>query len=554
MSRSHPPLVALLGLVGTLAACEPAPACDGYCGTAVIVTIGDVGTLYPPVIGTNQEWEVADQIFLRLADMGLNLNTVGDQGFVPKLASSWTFEDSVTIAFRIDSAARWQDGQPVTAEDVAFTFAVYRDPATNSSAGHLLDRIVSVTARDKQTAVFRFTHPYVEQFFDATHHMRILPKHILDTIPPLQRAGHEFARHPIGSGPYRLVRWVSQEAIELAADSNFFLGRPGLARLIWRTFPDGTGMVAPLETGEADITGAIIGPPNVDRARQIPHIRVIEYPSPYYGYMGFNFRNPADRTRPHPLFHDRALRRALTMAIDRVAITRAVWGEYAVPAKGPMGPMLRTFAYHLPQIPYDSAAARAELARLGWRDHDGDGVLDRDGQALRFDVIAPASSGSRIRSAVLIQGQLQPLGVAVNVVELAPAVFGQRAQDGDFDAIMMTWGTDPTPSTIVELWTTDGIAASNWDAYSNPEFDRYVEQARNARDSTDERTAWEAAYRIFLDDAPAILLSSPLMNAAVHTRFENVTIRPDLWATTLWTWRIRPGAMIDRDRLVRRDP
>src|SRR5438105_2997323 len=158
--------------------------------TAIIVTTADADVLLPPVVQTIVGAAVSDQIFLKLADIGLGLNTVGDSGFVPRLARSWKFEDPLTLAFTLDPRARWQDGVPVTAADVAFTFDVYRDTLVPAHARPLLDRIASVTARDERTAVFRFRHAYAEQFYDATHQMRILPRHLLDTIPRARLASH----------------------------------------------------------------------------------------------------------------------------------------------------------------------------------------------------------------------------------------------------------------------------------------------------------------------------------------------------------------------------
>src|SRR5574341_553964 len=142
--------------VVALAACREAPRCPtDWCGTAVLV-VAEPGVLLPPVTQTDVDQDVVSLVFSRLADLGPALNTVGDSGFVPQLAASWSWDNPTTLRFRLNPQARWHDGQPVTAHDVTFTFDVYRDPQVNASARPLLEHIASVTAADSHTVVFRF--------------------------------------------------------------------------------------------------------------------------------------------------------------------------------------------------------------------------------------------------------------------------------------------------------------------------------------------------------------------------------------------------------------
>src|SRR5688500_7680307 len=127
---------------------------------------------------------VFDQIFDRLAEIGDSLNVVGDAGFKPRLARRWTWaRDSLSIAFTIDSTARWHDGRPVRAEDVRFTFELYTDPTTGAHLAPSLGNIDSVSVTDSLTAVFWFKRRATQQFFDATYHMKVLPRHLLADAP-----------------------------------------------------------------------------------------------------------------------------------------------------------------------------------------------------------------------------------------------------------------------------------------------------------------------------------------------------------------------------------
>ena len=520
--------------VAAAAGCRPEAPCP-ECGTAVIAAGADADILLPALTqGVGRQ--VSDQIFLKLADVGLATNTVGDSGFVPRLAESWRFENPLTLVFRLDPRARWQDGVPVTARDVAFTFAAYRDTLLDAPARPLLADIDSVTVRDERTAVVHFRRVYPEQFFDATHHVRILPAHLLDSVPRDRWRTHPFARTPVGDGPYRLAGWRPGESIELAADSTFFQGRPGIGRLIWRIAPDFNAAITQLIAGEADIIETIVGEENVERVKRDSALRLVEYPSPAYAYLGFNLRDPHDLARPNALFGDRGLRRALALAIDRKALVEAVLGGYGVVPPGPTTPMVSIADGAPPQLPFDSAHASRLLDSLGWR-RTGDSLRTRDGRRLGFEVLYPSSSGIRQRAAVILQAQLRKVGVELRITPIELNVWLDRARTGRFDAMLGGWQIDLPPSGLRELWGSAGIGGSNYDRYASPTFDSLIARAGAATDPVAARRLWHQAIDTINQDAPAIWLFSPTMFAGLSRRVANVTIRPDEWWATLWTWQ-----------------
>ena len=542
-----PPAVIALA---AFAACTPDLTCEGdWCGTVVIVSPAEPEALLPPLAQFDIHFALTDLLFWKLADITPEATSVGDSGFVPKLAQEWHFEDTLTIAFRLHPDARWHDGTPVTAHDVAFSFDVYTDPEVNALSRSRVSKMASVTARDSLTAVFHFRDHYPEQFFDAVYHMRILPRHLLDTVPRAEFISHPFSRNPVGNGPFRFLRWNTGESIELLADSSFFAGRPGLRRLVWRFTTDPLTMVTQLIAGEADILNYIGGPENIPRVAREPHLRTEQYLAGTYAYMGFNFRDPADSDHPHPLFSSRNLRRALTMALDREAILQAALeglGEV------PLGPVTRTlwiWTSDLQQIPFDVAGARRLLAELGWRDSDNDGVLDLQGRRLAFELLVPSSSIGRTRAAVILQAQLKEVGVDMTISELEPNTMGSRMVNRRFDAYFGAWQQDPSPASIEETWTSAGIGGPNYGAYNNPRFDRLVHEALNTFGKDAARAKWKEALDVINADAPAIWMYDAVAVAGIHVRFENVSFRSEWW-TDIWTWRVSPSRMIDRDLIV----
>ncbi len=536
-----------------LLACAPELRCDGdWCGTLVVVSGAEPPTLLPPFATFDIHIALADQLFWQLADAGPQPASWGHEGFVPRLARSWRFsDDSLTITFDIDPDARWHDGRPVTAQDVEFTFDVYRDSVINSLSRSRLSRITSVTAVDSGTVSIRFGARYPEQFFDAVYHARIIPRHLLDTIPRSRLRDHAIVRNPIGNGPFRFHRWDEGEAIELIADSSFFRGRPGVRRIIWRFGSDPQTMVTQLAAGEVDLLYPVAGIENIARIARSTAVRTVDVLSNSYSYVGFNLRDPDELSRPHPLLADRQLRRAISMAVDREAIVHAVLGEAGSVPTGPLTQGLWIWDEAIEQIPFDPNGARRVLAELGWSDSEGDGILDRSGVRLSFDLLVASTSILRERAAVLLQEQLKQFGIDLVIQALEPNAMGARMGSRNFDSYFGAWMQDPSPGSIEESWTTAGIGLGNYGEYSNPEVDNLIQSVRSEFDREVAREQWKRIVGLINADAPAIWIYGGSLSVGIHERFLEVSFPWDGWWKNLWTFRVDPTRMIDRDLVAR---
>ncbi len=401
-------------------------------GTLVITAPTGPNTLMPPAVTSAQGKLLTDLIFERLVDVGPSLNSFGDDGFEPRLATTWDWSaDSMAISFHLDPRARWHDGKPVRANDVRYTFNINRDSAQSSDAGYLA-RVDSVAVTDSLTATFWFATRYPEQFYDAAGRLSILPEHLLGDVPGggLSRAPEATA--PIGSGPYRFVRLQPGALIELAADTGYHLGRPLLDRIMMTVAPNPIAAATQLFNGEADLYEAMT-PQQMGEFTTHPDVIAHIGPSLTYNFLQFNLRDPRHPDRPHPLLADRELRRALSMLIDREAIVKSVWDSLAIVGLGPFPRSLPTADTLLRQLPHDPSRATAILDSLGWRDSDGDGVRDRNGQLLKFAVTVPTSSAFRQRIAVLLQDQLGRNGVNLVVERLEFNTFLERLAKRAFD-------------------------------------------------------------------------------------------------------------------------
>jgi len=529
-----------LALLVALTACATRDT-PGHGGVLVIATPGAADVLLPPVTSTTVGRQVTDNIFPRLAELTLALNTLDDSGFAPSLATRWEHPDSLTLVFHLDPRARWQDGVPVTAGDVAYTFRVYTDTAVGSVYASNLAPIASVTARDSLTAVFRFRRWYPEQLYDATYHMRILPRHLLDTIPTARLATSSFAQAPIGVGPFRFVRWTPEDVV-IAADSTYYGARPHLSQIVWRIMPDVSTAVSALISGDADAIEAIPQRDELARAAQDTNLALVPYPSPYLMFVAFNLRRPP--------FSDRALRRALAMAVDRATIAHAVFGDSAIVPVGATSEMQWTSHGHIRQIGYDTAAAARALDSLGWR-RGPDGMRARQGRPLRFTLLVPTSSQVRQQGAVLLQGQLAAAGVDMRIDPVDYSILGQRATRGDFDAVFWSSTLDASPSALVGDWTAASEQrGGDFGAYDSPAFDSLVAAAVVAPTRGRAAPLYDAALSRLNDDAPALFLFAPRNTAVIQKRFTHVSIRPDNWLRTVAEWSVPPDRQLPRDRPV----
>lgn len=515
--------------------------------TLVIVTGREVLSPVPTLWKNDQSnREISDLLFLRLADLGPALRTTDERAFIPRLARRWTRRDSLTLAFELDPRARWHDGTPVTPADVILSFRRAADRALNPQLSTLLGRITAMEAEGERTVVVRFREAYAEQLYDATYHTPPLPAHLLAGIPAESLAASAFARAPVGNGPYRWVGRTPGQRLELRADTAFFLGRPGIQRIVQLVVPDGEARANLLRTGEVDAIDNVYGLPNYSRVERLPDYGYYPAPGLILGFAGFNFRDPADTSRAHPLFQDPLVRRALALALDRPAISQATWGPLTTTPDAPLSAVVGRNVTSPPVTPYDTGSARRLLAQAGWRDRDGDGVLDKGGRPLRFRFMVPSVSTPRVAMATRMQEAWRQLGIAAELDLVEPGTYMTRRGQGRYDLEFWQPLQDPTPSGLVQSWACSGIGGSNVGHYCNPAVDSLLAAGSRAP-AAEAGRRWSQAVARIAEDMPAVFLYATVNGTAVHRRFTNVTIRPESAWSTVWQWRLRPGQALPRD-------
>src|ERR1700730_18680831 len=517
-------------------------------GTLVIATTADPGTLFPPFGITTQAKQITEQIYDYLADVGPDLNTRNDKGFRAALSDRWHWSgDSLMLAFHLNPQAKWHDGRDVSARDVQFTFALNKNPALGGRLSTELGNIDSVTVTDSLTAVFWFHARSPTQFLDAAAQMLILPAHQLERIPV--DSLREEAPPPIGTGRFRLRKWNKGASVEIVADTSNYRGQARLDRVIWTVSPDFTTAVTKLFVGDADLFD-VLRPENLRQLARARNLGTVTLPGMDYAFLRFNLRDPANKDRPHPLFGDRELRRAIAMSINRATLVRSVLDTFALV---PVGPIVRAYPTTDPrgsQSPFGSGRASRFLDSLGWVRRGADGLRAKNGKDLAFTIIFPGASLTRIRMGPLLQEQLRRIGIGVQLEQLETSTEGDREAHGAFDAALSSWTMASSPDGMRDAWTSHGIGKHgvNYGSYSNPRFDVLLDSALWA-DPAQAREKFTRAFAVINDDAPAVWLYEPRKIIGIHRRIRTAPMRPDAWWFGLADWHIPPVERLLRDRI-----
>lgn len=521
----------------------------GAGGTMIFAVAGNEPTpLFPPLTADIVSRIVTDLVYDRLAEIGPEMNTIGDTGFQPRLARSWSWSpDSLSIAFSLDPRAKWHDGQPVRAQDVKYSVELNKDPRTGTQVTASIANVDSVTVRDSLTAVAWFHRRTPEQFYDLVYQVPILPEHVTKDIAPDKLSSSEVIRRPIGTGRFRFSRWDPGVRLELLADTANYRGRAKLDRFVISFASDGGAAITQLLSGQSDFYDNV--PPDVlPRLDSSKTVRALPYPGLGYGYIGMNLRDPKRLAAPHPIFGDRRVRRAVSMALDRQAMLHNVFDTRGTLSFGPFARAVADTTLTLP--PFDRARAAALLDSAGWV-AGPDGMRAKGGRPLAFTLLVPTSSRPRMRYSVLIQEQLKSIGARADLDAMDISAFVARTMVRDFDAAMLSTNPDPSPAGITQNWATEGIGKGlqNVVSYSNPRFDALVDSATKTFDVARARQYYHRAYQTLVDDAPAVWLYDILTVGGLHKRIHPEGLRADGWWVNLPDWWIATNERIERDRI-----
>lgn len=452
------------------------------------------------------------------------LSTLRSDGSIePALAESWEVSASATVyTCTLRSAARWHDGQPVTAADVLFTLSLVRSPETPdpNQMKELWSR-VQVEALDERHLRFTLERPYAPFLSYTT--LPILPAHALQDVAPADLSSSPFNLQPVGSGTFRFVRFQESAdgGLSLDLEANPYSEKlPYLEGIRIRFYREKGALVEALLQGEVDGAFAAFSGEALERLDERSDL--IAYRT-YLQACTILFLNTQS-----PFLSDQRVRRAIAQGLDRAALLQP-FQESVFPATGPISPISWAYKPDLAPLPYDPVTATALLEEAGWRDADGDHVRERDIRSLELTLLTQEVPAERAAVAQGIERQLAPLGIAVRVVVLEdPAEFRRRVAAREFDMLLYGWGQLGRDPDEFALWHSSqtGEAGLNLSSLRSPEVDELLEKGRIVLDR-DQRTAiyWEFQER-FIQDVPAIPLYYPVYTYVLHARVHGVELQP----------------------------
>ena len=471
-----------------------------YGGTLVIGYGSDIGDIDPLT------WNVQNALYMQESVLFTPLIAYDSLlRAVPRLARGWQVNaDTTLLTFYLRDDVWWQDGVRTSAYDVKFTYDLLRNPKTGYIYNGLWTFYGDAEAVDSFTFRIRL-RPHAE-FMDVWRTLGIVPEHVLRGVPPERLAGHPFGtRNPVGNGPFRFVsrrpgqEWVFEANPRWPKDLG---GRPYVDRLVYRVIPEPATLLTELETGGIDLYPGM--PPQfAQRVRESAPARLVDYPDLSYEHIIWN-----ERRWP---FTDVRVRRAMTRAIDREGLVRAVRNGYARVANSTVSPELWM---HDPragvEMTYDTAAARRLLADAGFADRDGDGILESaDGRPLRFVLTVPHGNGERRDIGQIVQSDLRKVGVAAELREVEFNSFIARASDPrkrDFDAMIVGWKPEfhLDDSDLYACGKQDRPLA--WSGYCSLETDRLMDSVQIMSDRSAALPLWHRYQQIIARDQPVTLL------------------------------------------------
>ena len=435
----------------------------------------------------------------------------------PYLAESWDLTDN-SVTFRLRNDITWHDGQPVTAEDVKFTFDLAKNPETASLLGSAyVNMVESATVVDPQTIRFDFTAPHAQAldgFWWAP-----LPRHLLQDVAPAELSQAPFNQSPVGNGPYRFVQWDRNRQLVLEANPDFpedLGGRPNLDRVVFRVIPEATTMITELMNGSLDLVGYTLLPDQAMQLQNQSGVDLRSFPSREFTYLGWN--------NERPQFRDAETRRALAMALNRPELINALLHGFGAPAHGMIPPWSPMYT-EIEPLPYDANAARQLLTQAGWQDSNGDGVLDREGAPLSFTLLVNSANRTHQDIATVVQQQLQEIGAAVEIRTVEFQTLLQQHKGRDYDAVISNWTldtfkVDPTPLfSCAEAQTPQ---SANRAGFCDPQLDAFLTRGLQTADADEAKSIWGEYSRGLQQAQPITFLYWSEDLGAVGPRIQNV--------------------------------
>jgi len=424
----------------------------------------------------------------------------------------------LVATFELRDGARWQDGEPITADDVRFAFEDDRAAPQTTTRRWMADRVERVDRVDDRT--IRFTYRAGERWDLYPLVARVLPSHVLANAAPEKRARYE--REPMHAGPFAVAAWIPGFGMTLSAFPRYVGGAPALGRIEVRFYGDRGAVVDALRRGEVDVAGA----PAVeaDLARTLD--RFADGPRLQALYKAANAIDMLRFGSKGTVFADLRVRQAVELTLDRRALVESIFaGRARVPRSYLVAPLwAATESLDAPRL--DREGARALLAAAGF--HTGRlGILERGAERMTVTLQVATGSQARIDAGRRLSGDLATVGIAATVLERSPADVLDAVTRGEFDLALLPERTDDPQR-----------ASDRYRGLAGPWFDVLLAAAAAAPERLDKRALYAELQRLWAEALPGLPLYQELRVDVAPRALEGVRPSPDgeplTWNASEW--------------------
>ncbi len=454
---------------------------------------------------------------------------------IPTRANGGISADGRTWTVKLNPAVRWHDGTPFSSADVAFTLDTIMNPkvAVRSRNGH--DHVASYDTPDPQTIRIQLKDNFAP-YLVSWQKTSIIPKHILGGVADINTA--PFNTAPIGTGPFKFKERVAGSYISFEPNTAYHRGAPKLTSLIQKYVPDQQTLYAQFQTGEVDIYDLQGIPPLLySRAKKLPGSRILLSPSPFVEFIYFNCGKPQ--------FKDKAVRKAIYMAIDKKGWIDAVYYGVPQPTLSYLPPNHWAYNKSLKDPGYNPAQAAAMLDAAGWK-VGSDGVRAKDGVRLAFTMSTTAGNKSREQAQQLVQQNLKKINVEMTIKNMpASVVWGDYTVKSEFDTLMVGWDPllypdpDYTDRIASNLIPAKGGSGSNYVQYENAEIDALCAKGTATLEQAERKPIYDRIQEILLDDMPFAPIFAYELVIGVKDRVHGYEVNPytpiNSWNTGAWS-------------------
>jgi peptide/nickel transport system substrate-binding protein len=520
-------LLVWAGGLGLAAACNgpidrPAESAatgpPAYGDTFIEASIGDIGGLIPTLTSDQSSYEVGGLIYDGLVKTDKDLN------LAPAMAQSWTYSrNCLELTFKLRQDIKWHDGYPFTSADVLFTYQAMINPKTPAPFKEGFLVVKSVDAPDAYTVRVLYDKPYARAV--ETWGTSILPKHLLQSFADAGTLRESPQNsQPVGTGPYRFQEWKPGEKVVLVANPDYYEGRPYLSRIVYRVIPSQATIFLELKANGVDYVNTLTG---IQYARQTEYpafrkaYHKFRYPASDYTFLGFNLKDPR--------FADRRVRQAFAHAINKQELIDGVRLGLAREATGPIRPGTWAYTDKVARFDYDPEKAKALLAEAGWKDRDGDGVVeDRSGKPFTLTIRTNQGNDERKKIAEIVQQRLKEVGIQADIQLIEWAAFIKEfVKPRRFEVVVLGLGTGIDPDQFV-VWHSSqrGPDQMNRTGYDNPEVDKLLEAGRMSCVQSERVRYYHRIQEILAEDLPMIFLYYRDALPVVTSRIRGVSATP----------------------------